>query len=312
MRQAGRWDPEFRRIRRDTPFFEFAENAELAAQASLCPLRFGVDAIILFYDITTLAISMGQRFELVPGRGPVPDQPIQSASDVDKLNAEPHPSTYHAVLETLRLVRKELDDQLPVLGFAGAPYTVATYQIGTGKDVDKTRAFICEQPATWRSLLEKNTQATIAFLNTLVEEGIAAYQLFDSWAGVLGREEYQEFAQPFHHRIFTQVSGPSILFVKECPYLDLQVRSGADVVSLGKSHDLRSALEDYPEMVFQGNVDHELLIDRSPEAVARATSECLKQGGGHRHILNLDHGMDRRAQPENFAAFVETGKSYRS
>lgn len=227
MRQAGRWDPEFQKLRGNLTFFEFSENAELSAQASLCPLRFGVDAIILFYDITTLSIAMGQPFQLVAGKGPVPDHPIRTLADVRKLSANPDPESYQHVLETLRLVRKELNGSLPVLFFAGAPYTLATYQIGTGKDVVATRKFQAENPEVWTSLLERTTEATISFLKTISAAGGAAYQLFDSWAGSLTREEYLVHAQPWHQRIFASAGGPSILFVKDCPYLDLMAESGS-------------------------------------------------------------------------------------
>ena len=308
MRQAGRWDPQFRELRGTMGFYEFSENAELAARASLCPQRFGVDGIILFYDITTLSVAMGQRFELIPERGPVPPKPIRTMSDVRKLTAHPDVSSFRHVLDTLRLVRSELAGELPVLAFAGAPYTMATYQIGAGKDVAATRTFIREQPDVWSALLEVTTDATIDFLGALLEAGVGAYQLFDSWAGFLSANEYLEHAHCRHQRIFEQVGGTSILFVKDAPFLDTMVRSGCTAVSLGTTHDLRSALANHPDLAFQGNVDHELLVTGTPEEVRAATRACLEAGGGRRHVLNLDHGMDRRAKPENFAAFVEEAR----
>ncbi|QDU63465.1 Uroporphyrinogen decarboxylase [Planctomycetes bacterium Pan216] len=304
MRQAGRWDPEFRRLRGDLSFYEFNDNVELSAQATLCPRRFGVDGIILFYDITTLAIAMGQRFKLVPKRGPVPDHPIRSMADVQKLDPTPDPSRYANVLEILRTVKRELDGELPILSFAGAPFTLATYMIGTGKDLVATRRFIAEQGATWRELLERISRATSHFLGDVLGEGAVAYQLFDSWAGGLAREEYLEHAQRYHQRVFSEVAGTSILFVKDLPYVDLAVESGVKVLSLGKNHDLAAIKQRHPDLVVQGNVDHELLIDGSQEEVREATRTCLEHGGGERHVLNLDHGMDRLAKPENFEAFV--------
>src|SRR5687768_6738417 len=130
MRQAGRWDPAFQELRGGRDFYAFSDDPNLAAAASLCPRRFGVDAIILFYDITTLAVSMGQKFHLEPNHGPRPERPIRSAADVARLTTEPAEASFRSVLETLRLVRKELDDELPVLVFAGAPFTLGAYQIG--------------------------------------------------------------------------------------------------------------------------------------------------------------------------------------
>src|SRR5262245_149553 len=202
MRQAGRWDPEFNKLRQGLSFYEFSEDADRSARASLLPRRFGVDGIILFYDITTLSVAMGQRFELLPSRGPVPDNPVRTRADVEALAAEPPPHSYQHVRDLLRIVKAELRGELPVLVFAGAPYTVATYMIGTGKDNEATRRFAAEQPLVWSALLDRLTTATVSFLNTLVREGADVYQLFDSWAGELMPHEYDRWAQPCHQAIF--------------------------------------------------------------------------------------------------------------
>jgi uroporphyrinogen decarboxylase len=305
MRQAGRWDPEFNRIRAGLSFYEFSENVELAARASLLPRRFGVDAIILFYDITSLPVAMGQPFALRPEKGPVPDFAVRTAADLDRLDADPAPERYQHIRDLLRLVKSELKGELPVLVFAGAPFTVATYCIGTGKDMDATRRFIAEQPRVWEGLLDRLTQATAGFLNTLTADGADAYQLFDSWAGLLTAAEYDRWAQPRHHAIFAASAGvPRILFVKECPYLDRMCTSGADVISLGKRHDLAAARSAYPSLVFQGNVDEDLLRHGTPEQVSEATRACVRAGGGRRHIVNLNHGVDRGTPVANFEAFV--------
>src|SRR6266568_3688864 len=256
MRQAGRWDPEFNRLRGEHSFYEFSENVELAARASLLPRRFGVDAIILFYDITTLAVAMGLPFTLQPSQGPIPDRPVRTMADVERLEARPDPERFRHIRELLAKVRDELRGDLPVIVFAGAPFTLAAYCIATGKDMVATRRFAKEQSQVWLGLLEKLTTATIHFLSTLIQEGADVYQLFDSWAGMLDREEYQQCAQLYHERIFAAASGvPRILFVKECPYLDLMAKSGAEVVSLGTRHDLTAVRRDYPDLVLQGNVD---------------------------------------------------------
>src|SRR5438132_4455159 len=260
MRQAGRWDPEFNRLRAGLSFYEFSENVELAAKASLLPRRFGVDAIILFYDITTLAVAMGLPFVLRPAQGPVPDHPVRTLADVERLDAKPDPRRFQHIRDLLAQVRAEVSGHLPVLVFAGAPFTLATYCIGTGKDILATRRFIDEQPLVWQALLDRLTIGTIQFLGTLVREGADAYQLFDSWAGMLKADEYQRWAQPRHETIFAAVAEvPRILFVKECPYLESMAKSGADVISLGKRHDLAAARSRYPRLTFQGNVDEELL-----------------------------------------------------
>ena len=307
MRQAGRWDPEFNKVRAGLSFYEFSENVELAAKASLLPQRFGVDGIILFYDITTLPVAMGLPFALKPAQGPVPDRPIRTLEDVERLMARPDPERFAHIRQLLAHVRGELNGALPAIVFAGAPFTVATYCIGTGKDLPATRRFVAEQPEVWQQLLDRLTTATVHFLNVLTADGADLYQLFDSWAGMLSEAEYQRWAQPYHRAIFQAAAGlPRILFVKECPYLDLMAGSGADVVSLGSCHDLAAARRQYPQLVFQGNVDEELLRGGTPEQVREATRRCLAVGGGQRHIVNLNHGVDKATPVENFQAYVQT------
>jgi uroporphyrinogen decarboxylase len=309
MRQAGRWDPEFNRVRAELSFYEFSEDVEKSAQASLLPRRFGVDAIILFYDITTLTVAMGLPFKLRPNQGPVPDRPVRTRDDVERLEVRPDPERFGHVRRLLHRVRELLHGELPVLVFAGAPFTLATYCIGTGKDLSASRAFAAEQPAVWNLLLERLRQATVHFLGTLVQEGADAYQLFDSWAGMLSEEEYRRWADAHHQVIFGEVAQvPRILFVKEGPYLDMMVRSGAEVVSLGRRHDLAKARRDYPDQVFQGNVDEDILRGGTVEQVVEATRRCVAEGGGFHHIVNLNHGVDRATPVANFAAYVQSAR----
>jgi uroporphyrinogen decarboxylase len=305
MRQAGRWDPEFQKLRGGMSFYEFSENVELAAKTSLLPRRFGVDAIILFYDITTLPVAMGLPFALQPNRGPVPAQPIRTISDVDRLEVAPVPAKLRHVTELLQRVHVELNGALPVIAFAGAPFTVATYCIDTGKDLAATRRFVAEEPRVWDALLTKLQQATVHFLRTMIDTGADVYQLFDSWAGLLDRAEYQRWAQPHHETIFREATGvPRILFVKEGPYLDLMARAGAEVVSLGTRHDLAQALRDYPQLVFQGNVDEKVLRTGTPDNVAAAVKQCLAATAGQRHIVNLNHGVNKSTPVANFEAYI--------
>src|SRR5262245_11516250 len=155
MRQAGRWDPEFNRLRAGLSFYEFSENVELAAQTSLLPRRFGVDAIILFYDITTLTVAMGLPFTLEPGRGPVPERPIRTLADVQALDAFPDPMRFRHVIDMVHRVHKELQGELPVIVFAGAPFTLGGYCIGTGKNLAATRRFAAAEPKVWEELLHR-------------------------------------------------------------------------------------------------------------------------------------------------------------
>lgn len=310
MRQAGRWDPEFHKLRGGLTFFEFSENVELSTKCSLLPKRFGVDAIILFYDITTLPVAMGLPFTLKPNLGPMPDQPIRTLDDVKKLAPEPDAASFAHITGLLRRVKEELRGELPVIVFAGAPFTVATYCIGTGKDMAQTRRFAAENPLVWGGLLERLQTATVGFLKTLIAGGADIYQLFDSWAGLLTRPEYLAWAQGHHSAIVKDATGvPRILFVKECPYLDWMAETGADVISLGRCHDLAAARREYPHLVFQGNVDSHILQTGTPDDVRSATRRCLEAGGGRRHIVNLNHGCDRATPVANFEAYIETVKA---
>ncbi len=312
MRQAGRWDPQFNAVRAGMPFFEFSEDVEKAAQGTLCPRRFGVDAIILFYDITTLPKSMGLPFTLVKDHGPQPDRPVRTLADLDRLNPEPKPESYEHIRALLKRVKAELKGELPVIVFAGSPFTVATYCIGTGKDIAATRRFAAEQPQVWDGLLERLTYATQLFLKTLIDDGADLYQLFDSWAGLLTLDEYQRWAHAQHQAILQKATGvPRILFVKECPYLELMTQTGADVISLGTSHDLAEARKRYPHLSFQGNVDEEILRTGTPQQVEEAVKRCLEAGGGQRHILNLNHGVGKETPVANFEAYIRAAKSQR-
>ncbi len=309
MRQAGRWDPEFARVRSGLGFYEFSADVEKAAKASLCPRRFGVDAIILFYDITTLPYSMGLPFELVKDIGPHPDRPVRTAADLDRLNPEPRPESYAAITRLLARVKEELAGELPVIVFAGAAFTTATYCIGTGKDMAATRRFAAEQPRVWTGLLDRLTAATGLFLNTLIDGGADVVQLFDSWAGMLTADEYQAWADPHHRAVFRAVPRvPRILFVKECPYLDAMAATGAEVISLGSRHDLAAAQAAYPHLVFQGNVDMAVLRNGTPDEVAAATRAVVAAGGGRRHIMNLNHGVGKETPVANFEAYVRAAR----
>jgi uroporphyrinogen decarboxylase len=309
MRQAGRWDPEFQKIRAGAGFYEFSADVERAATASLAPKRFGVDAIILFYDITTLPVAMGLPFDLKSGEGPVPDRPIRTMADVERLNPDPLPESYQHIRNLLKRVKAELKGELPVIAFAGAPFTVATYCIGTGKDMAATRRFAKENPVVWPGLLDRLAAATGGFLRTLVADGTDVYQLFDSWAGLLTDSEYANWADPFHRSIFQAAPDvPRILFVRECPYLDRMCATGAEVISLGTRHDLADAKRRFPHLVFQGNVNEAVLRTGTPDDVRREVKLVLTAGGGYRHVLNLNHGVGKETPVANFEAYVRASR----
>jgi uroporphyrinogen decarboxylase len=309
MRQAGRWDPEFNRLRGDLSFYEFSENVRLATQASLLPRRFGVDGIILFYDITTLAVAMGLPFALRAGEGPMPERPVRRMADVERLDPAPDAARFKHIIDLLKSVREELKGELPVIVFAGAPFTLGSYCIGTGKDIGATRRFAAEHPDVWAALLNRLQDGTIHFLTNLIKEGADLYQLFDSWAGALDAEAYGHWAHVYHTAIFSALPAVAgILFVKECPYLDRMAESGADVVSLGRRHDLGAARAKYPDVVFQGNIDQKLLTSGTPDQITEVVRRSIQATGGQKHIVNLNHGLTRDTPVANFEAFVRAAK----
>ena len=292
-------------------FYEFSEDVESAAQASLCPRRFGVDAIILFYDITTLPLAMGLPFELKPGAGPVPDRPIRTLADLDRLERQPRPGDLRAHPTAAearegRTARRTAGDRLR-RGAVHRRDVLHRHRQGRGRDAAASPP---NNPPCGTGLLDKLSGATVGFLNTLIADGADVYQLFDSWAGMLTPDEYEVWAQQYHRTSWPVPTGvPRILFVKEGPYLDRMCASGADVISLGTRHDLAAARRDYPHLVFQGNVDEDVLRTGTPEQVTDAVRACVQAGGGQRHIVNLNHGVDKATPVANFEAYIRAVKS---
>ena len=314
MRQAGRFDPEYRKIREGSglPLEELFRQPELAAEISLLPRRLGVDAIIYFQDILTPLAPMGARFVFRPG--PMLDQPLRTADDIRALNSYDAASELPFISQSLQLVKKALDGALPLLGFAGAPLTLACFMIegrSPGGKAGHTRALLHEHPALMHELLNKLTEMTAEYLSIQIDAGADAVQLFESAADLFSPEEYEQFAHPYHSKVFAQLAGraPTILFVKNQPFVELMASSGADVLSIGVNVDLTTAQSDFGDRVaFQGNVDHNLLVDGSFEEIDRAVLDCIEAGGSRGHILNLSSGLDKDTPFENVCRFIETAK----
>ena len=332
MRQAGRSDPRYRRIRqelnlplerlfRTCPAPMSQTDVEAAVKISLLPKRIGVDAIIVYKDILTPLAPMGAHFQFKPG--PVLSTPIRTQAQIDALQPVNEPASQLAFTgNVIRNLRQTLNGELPLIGFAGAPLTLAFFLIagespikrGTGVSEKATPVFqmVQEAPARLHCLLNKLTEMTVHYLNYQISEGVQVVQLFESIADVLPRHIYEEFAFPYHQKIFAELNtdAPSILFAKECNYLDLMHQSGADVLSVGKCVDLRKAkAETHGTVAFQGNVDNDTLRDGTHEDITTAVKSCLKQGGKTGHILNLSHGLHRDTPFENVKHFVNIAKT---
>ena len=332
MRQAGRSDPLYRQIReelnlpleqlfRTCPAPMSETDVESAVKISLLPKRIGVDAIIVYKDILTPLSPMGAHFRFDPG--PILKPPIRTQAQVDALQPVDNPLSQLAFTgNIIRRLRETLNGELPLIGFAGAPLTLAFFLIagespikrGTGISEKAAPVFqmIEETPERMHRLLSKLTEMTVNYLNYQISEGVQVVQLFESIADVLPRHLYEEFAFPYHQQIFAELNPgtPSILFAKECVYLDLMHQSGADVLSVGKCVDLSKAkAETDGTVAFQGNVDNDILRDGTPDDITAAVKTCLKQGGKIGHILNLSHGLHRDTPFENVKHFVNIAKT---
>ena len=303
MRQAGRYLPEYRAIRAARPFLE----------VSLQPFRrLGVDAVIVFSDILIPAEAMGLKLELGDA-GPNLPEPVRSPADVDRLRIF-DPETETAFLnEAIRRIVKEVGPDVPVLGFAGAPWTLACYMIeGKTKEGFATaKNFLYHQPAAFEKLLSKIAQATIGYLQAQIAAGAAAVQLFDTWCGELTREDYERYALPPVKQIISHIAGqvPVIYYTKASSHLiPALARSGADVLSVDWRINL-AELRKYigPKISLQGNLDPAVLFGPQ-EAIRSGTQRIAMSLNGRGHILNLGHGILQHTPVENAQLFIETGQ----
>jgi len=313
MRQAGRTDPEYIQLRKNDgrALEELFADPEIAIKISLFPKRLGVDAIIMFQDILTPLTPMGAGFHFDPG--PVLEKPLRTFSQVKALRAVDPEIHLQTVAQILKGLNAELKGELPVLGFAGSPMSLAFFMIAgssPNKKINEVLAFIEEQPAITEALLELLTEMTVDYINFQIASGADAVQLFESFADVIPLELYKKYVQPTHEKIFSALipTTPSILFTKESPHLDLLLKSGASVLSVGSCIDLGQAKKMAPGLIFQGNVDNKILADGTKEEITQAVRKCFEQSGRKNHILNLNHGLLERTPFENVQHFVDVAK----
>jgi uroporphyrinogen decarboxylase len=316
MRQAGRYLPQYRAIRAETDFLTLCKTPELAVEVSLQPYRIlGVDAVIMFSDILIPVEAMGQKVLLTEQKGPELPEPIRSRSQVDRLIVPDPIERTPFVMEILRTLRKELAGRVPVIGFAGAPWTLAAYMVegGGSKNYAEIKRMMYADPRTLHVLLDKIADTVILYLNAQIEAGAQVVQLFDSWAGELSQAQYREFGLPYEQKIFAAVNraaAPAILFINGSGnFLEDMATSGADVLSIDWRIDLKTARARVGERItLQGNLDPCVLLS-SPEIVAIEAGRVLKEGGGKRHILNLGHGILPSTPVENARAFIEAAQT---
>jgi uroporphyrinogen decarboxylase len=313
MRQAGRYLPEYRAIRATHPFLEVCKTPDLAAEVSLQPFRIlGVDAIIVFSDILIPAEAMGMHLELNDA-GPNLPSPIRSAADVASLRIFDPELETKFLSETIRRIVKSVGPDVPVLGFAAAPWTLACYMVEgkTKEGFSTVKSFLYHEPETFRLLLSKIAQATIPYLRAQIDAGACAVQLFDTWCGELNLEDYENFALPAVEQVIAEISGkvPVIYYTKASNHLMSAVaRSGANVLSVDWRTDLAALRKTLgPKIALQGNVDPAVLLGPTGK-IREATQSALSALNGIGHILNLGHGIFKQTPVENARLFIETGQ----
>ena len=313
MRQAGRYLPEYREIRAKHSFLEVCKTPDLAVEVSVQPLRrLNVDAVIIFSDILIPAEAMGLSLEL-EDKGPNLPEPVRAEADVKKLHLFDPETDTGFLMEALRRTVKYAGPDIPVLGFAASPWTLACYMVeGRAKDGFPTvKNFLYSQPKVFRELLHRIAQATILYLKAQIVAGVSAVQIFDTWCGELNLHDYSEFVLPAVQQIVSGLSHsvPVIYYTKASHHLlPSLVKSGADVLSV----DWRISLAELralagPRVALQGNLDPAILFGPQ-DKIRQATLEIAMELGGHGHILNLGHGILQHTPVENAQLFISTGQ----
>ena len=313
MRQAGRYMPEYRAIRAKHSLLDICRQAELAAQVTLQPVEaLGVDAAILFSDILLPLIPMGAELEMVEGRGPVIHNPLRQAADLGSLRELQPEQDLGFVLQTIQILRRQLPEQVPLIGFAGAPFTLAAYLIegGASRDFRRTKRLMLQQPAAWRALMEKLARAMGEYLAAQVRAGVQAVQLFDSWVGALGPEDYQACAQPYSRQVLQQVAAtgvPAIHFgTGTAGLLPAMRQAGGEVIGVDWRIPLDQAWQTLgPAVGIQGNLDPAALHAPRPELERRVLQILAQAGGRPGHIFNLGHGVLLDTPVEALRSVVE-------
>jgi uroporphyrinogen decarboxylase len=315
MRQAGRYLPEYQDVRARHSFLEICKTPELAAEVSLQPFRvLGVDAVIVFSDILIVSEAMGLPLA-VPDSGPVLSNPVRDIEAVRRLRSFDPETETRFVGDAIRGICREAGPDVPVIGFAAAPWTLACYMIEgqTRGDISRAKGILRQDPALLRELLDRIASATASYLKAQISAGAAVIQLFDTWAGDLSREEYESFELPATQAVFEKLAGagvPKILFAKGSRLLlESLAKTGADVLSVDWETDLGEARRVLRQRVaLQGNVNPKILLV-SESAAREAAVAAVEKTGGLGHILNLGHGILPATPVVNARAFVEAGQT---
>lgn len=318
MRQAGRYLPEYREIRAKTgDFLTLCKTPELACAVTLQPLmRFDLDAAILFSDILTIPDAMGLGLYFTEGEGPRFRNPIRQAADIQSLGAPDPEEDLGYVMQAVRLIRHELNNRIPLIGFAGSPWTLATYMIegGPSKTFSRIKAMVYREPQLLHQLLSVLTKATIDYLNAQIAAGVQAVMIFDTWGGILTTDTFAQFSLQYLKEIVANLQKgpaaeiiPSILFTKGgANWLEMLANSGANALGIDWTINIDEARSRVGEQVaLQGNMDPAVLY-ATPERIQAEVGTILQRyGKGNGHIFNLGHGILPDTPTENVAILID-------
>ncbi len=317
MRQAGRYLPEYRELRAQAgDFMSLCTNPELACEVTLQPLRrYKLDAAILFSDILTIPDAMGLGLYFKTGEGPAFKNPINSLNDINKLSVPDIYSELKYVTDAVSTIRKALNNETPLIGFSGSPWTLATYMVegGTTKNFGKVKGMMFSEPKAMHQLLDVLAKSVVAYLNAQIESGAQAVMVFDTWGGVLSTRDYQAFSLNYMQQIVDGLirnkdgeKVPVTLYTKGgAGWLESMADTGADCIGLDWSIDIDQARARIGDRVaLQGNMDPCILYS-TPERIDQEVADILaKFGHGSGHVFNLGHGIHPTIEPANVEAYV--------
>lgn len=314
MRQAGRYLPDYMKLRKKYSFFERCQTPELAAEITLQPVeQIGVDAAIIFSDILVVPKAMGMEVQLIENQGPLLPHPLRTEGDLDRLCIPDVKDRLHYVFEALQLTKKTLDGRVPLIGFAGAPWTLFCYMIqGKGsKTFDEARSFLYKYPGLSHKIMDKITQTTILYLKEQVKAGADCIQLFDSWSGLLSPDLFDTFSFHYNKKIIDTVSNecPTILFAKGA-WHGLEKMSQTSASALGVDWCIRPETARQltgNKITLQGNFDPAMLLAPIPE-IRKEVKKMINAFGKNRYIANLGHGILPNVPVDHAKAFVDTVK----
>tara|TARA_B100000780_G_scaffold279074_1_gene255391 strand:- start:7389 stop:8414 length:1026 start_codon:yes stop_codon:yes gene_type:complete len=318
MRQAGRYLPDFMKLKAKYDFFTRCRTPELATEITVMPIhQIGTDAAILFSDILVVPQAMDLPFEMKADIGPWLQKPISSAADVNKIRVPNVEEKLDYVMEAIKMTKSELDNEVPLIGFAGSPWTIMCYSVeGHGsKTFNKAKGFCFSQPEAAHQLLQKITDTTIMYLKAKVRSGVDAVQIFDSWGGVLSPADYQVFSWPYIQQIIDALKeeAPVIVFGKGCWFaLEEMATSGASALGVDWTITPENARAfSNRNITLQGNFDPSRLLSPIPE-IERGVKDMIDRFGKDKYIANLGHGILPNIPVENAQAFVNAVKNYKS